>query len=87
LRNVWADFSGTINEFGAYEMAVRVLGPDRVVFGSDLSADFWGNAGRVLQLECTPETRYRIFYRNFLDLLAPRDRGRFELSQTSGQRR
>lgn len=81
LPNVWADFSGTINEFGAYEMAVRVLGPDRVVFGSDLSADFWGNAGRVLQLECAPETRDRIFYRNFLDLLAPRHRERFDPQQ------
>ncbi len=77
LPNVWADFSGTINEYGAYEMAVDLLGDTRVVFGSDLSADFWGNAGRVLQGGWTEETLDRIFRTNFIDLLAERDRPKF----------
>lgn len=47
--NVWVDFSGTINEYGAYEMAIQELGEDRVVFGTDLPADFHVNLGRVLQ--------------------------------------
>lgn len=77
LPNVKADFSGTINEYGAYEMAVELLGDERVVFGSDLSADFWGNAGRVLQGGWSEETLVRMFRENFIDLLAERDRARF----------
>src|SRR5205823_2709235 len=34
--NVSIDFAGSVNEYGAYELAVRELGEDRVVFGSDL---------------------------------------------------
>ena len=69
--NVWADFSGTINEYGAYRYAVEWLGAKRVVFGSDLSADFWGNAGRVLQEEFSTEVQRQIFSGNFLDMLRP----------------
>lgn len=47
--NVWVDFAGSVNEYGAYELTVRELGAHRVVFGSDLPADFHTNLGRVLQ--------------------------------------
>lgn len=70
--NVWVDFSGTVNEHGAYEQAVRDLGPDRVVFGTDLPADFWGNAGRVLQGNWPQATLDKIFAGNFEALCAKR---------------
>jgi predicted TIM-barrel fold metal-dependent hydrolase len=79
LPNVWADFSGTINEFGAYELALKLLGDRRVVFGSDLSADFWGNAGRVLQAKTDQQVLDRIFHGNFLDMLNPEHRDRFRM--------
>ena len=63
--NVWADFSGSVNEYGAYEMAVAELGPDRVVFGTDLPADFYVNLGRVLQGNWPRDVLDSILGRNF----------------------
>jgi uncharacterized protein len=70
--NVWADFSGTINEYGAYEQAIRELGEDRVVFGSDLPADFRGNLGRVLQGGWPRATLDKVLAGNFETMIAPR---------------
>lgn len=69
LPNVRADFSGTINEYGAYETAVKRLGEDRVVFGTDLPADFFGNLGRVLQGGWPEHVQDKILSRNFEQLL------------------
>lgn len=67
--NVWADFSGTVNEYGAYELAVAELGEERVVFGSDLPADFHTNLGRVLQGGRSRRMLERILAGNFEALL------------------
>lgn len=67
--NVWVDFAGTISEYGAYEMAVRELGEERVVFGTDLPADFHTNLGRVLQGNWPTETLEKILATNFETLL------------------
>ncbi len=67
--NVWADFAGSVNEYGAYEMAVRELGEDRVIFGSDLHADFHINLGRVLQGRWPPPTLEKILAGNFETML------------------
>ena len=69
LRNVWVDFAGTINEYGAYEMAVEELGPDRVVFGTDLPCDFQYNLGRVLQGNWPRRVLRRILAANFEEML------------------
>lgn len=67
--NVWVDFCGTVNEYGAYELAVEELGEDRVVFGSDAPADFHSNLGRVLQGGGSEATRAKILAANFETLL------------------
>ncbi|MFH1006985.1 MAG: amidohydrolase family protein [Candidatus Latescibacterota bacterium] len=67
--NVSVDYAGTINEKGAYETALRLLGPDRIVFGTDMPACFYTNAGRVLELEVPDAVKQQIFADNFLKLL------------------
>ena len=67
--NLAVDYAGTINEKGAYETALRLLGPDRIVFGTDMPACFYTNAGRVLELEASDAVKQRIFAGNFLRLL------------------
>jgi predicted TIM-barrel fold metal-dependent hydrolase len=67
--NVWADFSGSVNEYGAYELAIELLGEDRIVFGTDLPADFHLNLGRVLQGGWPSATLQKILAGNFESLL------------------
>ena len=55
---------------GAYELAVELLGPERVVFGTDLpGADYYVNAGRVLELDVPDATKQQIFADNILRIL------------------
>ena len=67
--NLAVDYAGTINEKGAYETALRLLGPDRIVFGTDMPACFYTNAGRVLELEVSDAVKQQIFADNFLRLV------------------
>jgi predicted TIM-barrel fold metal-dependent hydrolase len=67
--NVSVDYAGTVNEKGAYETALCLLGPDRIVFGTDMPSCFYTNAGRVLELEASDAVKQRIFADNFLRLL------------------
>ena len=68
--NVAVDYCGSINEKGAYEMGVDILGPDRVVFGTDLpGGDYYINAGRILELDASDEVKQRIFADNILRIL------------------
>ncbi len=68
--NVAVDYAGSINEKGAYEMGLELLGADRVVFGSDLPGGcYYINAGRVLELEVSDEVKQQIFAGNILQML------------------
>ncbi|HIE51849.1 MAG TPA: amidohydrolase [Armatimonadetes bacterium] len=66
---VKVDFAGTVNEWGAYEMALRELGEDRIVFGTDMPADYHLNLGRVLQGNYPEEVKQKILADNFEALL------------------
>jgi hypothetical protein len=67
--NVRVDFAGSVNERGAYEMAVWELGEDRVIFGTDLPADYLENLGRVLQCGFPEMTQAKILAGNFEAML------------------
>lgn len=64
LPNVWVDFAGTINEAGAYEMAVKELGEDRVLFGTDGPADYYHCLARVLNASIPEEAKRKILFEN-----------------------
>lgn len=62
LPNVAVDTSGTIIGAGEVALAVDRLGPDRVVFGSDLHhIDMAANVGKVLGAGLDAETEQRVF--------------------------
>ncbi len=68
--NVLVDYAGTINEKGAYEMGIELMGEDRVVFGTDLpGACYYTNAGRVLELDVPDRVKQKIFADNLLRVL------------------
>lgn len=72
LPNVCVDYSGTPNEAGAYEMAVRELGEDRVIFGSDGPGGIYlVNYGRVIEADLSALAREKILSENYLNLLPP----------------
>jgi predicted TIM-barrel fold metal-dependent hydrolase len=63
-KNVFADFSGTINEAGAYERAFEELGEDRVLFGTDGPANYHVCLQRVLGLPVPAATKRKILFEN-----------------------
>lgn len=63
--NVWTDPSGTFCETGMVEHAVRVLGPDRVMFGTDApGADYVNNIAKVAAADLPPDTIRKILADN-----------------------
>lgn len=63
--NVWSDFSGSYCETGTLENAVKTLGIERVLFGSDASGiDFFNNVAKVEEADLTAEQRRRIYHDN-----------------------
>ena len=55
--NIYTDPSGTYCETGMLEHAVKMLGPDRILFGSDApGADFVNNLAKVM---CAGHQRHR----------------------------
>jgi uncharacterized protein len=68
--NVHVDTSGAQPEAGIVEYAVRHLGADRIVFGSDwYGRDFGVQVARVLGAGLSPDDRYKVFTGNALRLL------------------
>ena len=68
--NVAVDYAGSINENGAYETGIDLLGEDRVVFGTDLpGAGYYVNAGRVLELDVSDEVKQKVFAGNIERML------------------
>jgi len=67
--NVWSDFSGSYCESDTIETAVRYLGEDRVLFGSDApGADYLNNWGKVVDANLTATQRHKIGYLNAREL-------------------
>jgi len=70
VPNLLYDTSGSQSEAGLVEYAVRRLGPDRVVYGSDWPIrDFGTQVGRILAADLGDEEKELIFYGNAARLL------------------
>ncbi|MBN1347363.1 MAG: amidohydrolase family protein [Phycisphaerae bacterium] len=63
--NVWADMCGSYCETGMIDYALRTIGPERILFGTDApGASFLNNLYKVLDTPLTPEQKRLIFHDN-----------------------
>ncbi len=64
LPNVWTDFSGSGCRMDDLPYALDLLGPDRIVFGTDMPGSFAMSYGQVLSAGLKPEDRRKILSGN-----------------------
>lgn len=63
--NVWTDMCGSYCETGMIDYALRTLGPERIIFGTDApGASLLNNLHKVLDTPLTDEQKSMIFHDN-----------------------
>jgi predicted TIM-barrel fold metal-dependent hydrolase len=63
--NVWTDMSGSYCETGMIDYALRLLGAERIVFGTDApGASFLNNLHKVLETPLSDQQKRMIFHDN-----------------------
>ena len=65
--SVYLDTSGSVIDEGMIEMAVRELGAERLLFGTDMTME--GGVGKILSADITEEQREMIFWKNMTGIL------------------
>jgi len=72
VKNLYSDLCGSDPTAGFTEMAVRELGPDRVLYGSDVGGrSFASQLGKVMGADLPDATRRQILGGNLRRLLEP----------------
>lgn len=66
-KNVYLDTSGSVTDEGIIEMAARILGADRLLFGCDTSMT--AGVGKLRGAQLSAEDKRKIFGGNMLKLL------------------
>jgi predicted TIM-barrel fold metal-dependent hydrolase len=69
-QSVYLDTSGSVIDEGMIEMAVRELGAERLLFGTDMTME--GGVGKILGADITAEQREMIFWKNMHEILERR---------------
>jgi uncharacterized protein len=71
-ENIWAEIAGSDPTAGFTEMAVRELGAERVIYGSDVGGRSFGSqVGKVLGANISDEAKELILGGNLRSLLRP----------------
>lgn len=71
-KNVFSDLAGSDPVAGYTEMAVRELGADRILYGSDVSGrSFSSQLAKVHGADISDEAKKKIFAENLIGLLTP----------------
>lgn len=65
--NIYVDISGSNNEAGMIEFALKYFGEDRLFFGCDNS--FYQGVGHVMAANLTEQQRKKIFFDNYNSIL------------------
>jgi hypothetical protein len=72
VKNLYSDLAGSDPTAGFVEMAVRELGPERVIYGSDVGGrSFASQLGKVLGADISDPVRSQIFSENLRRLMLP----------------
>jgi len=66
FKNVWSDISGSNFRNGEIEYALKHLGEDRILFGSDAMCGitFHTNVGKVAEMNVSDEVKEKIYWKN-----------------------
>lgn len=66
LKNVWTDVSGSNFRNGEIEYSLKLLGEDRILFGSDAMCgiNFHTNVGKITEMNVSDEIKEKIFWKN-----------------------
>ncbi len=68
-RNVYVDTSGSNNDEFMVDFAIKELGVERVLYGTDLSNSYFQGVGKVLCSNTTEEQKRKIFFENYNNVL------------------
>jgi Predicted metal-dependent hydrolase of the TIM-barrel fold len=68
-KNVWVDISCSIYMREAVDYAIKHLGAERVLFGTDMPGSFLVNYGQIEEADLSNEERELIYYKNALKIL------------------
>ncbi len=72
VKNLYADLAGSDPTAGFVEIAVRELGPGRIIYGSDVGGrSFASQLGKVMGADIPPAARDSILATNLRSLLLP----------------
>ena len=64
VPNVWCDWCGSIFRGDELAYALEYLGPDRLLYGTDMPGSFLVNLGQLLELDLSDADRDKILYGN-----------------------
>ncbi len=64
-KNVWTDISGSMFRLDDVDYTKKLIGADRILFGSDLpGASYLVNLGQIEEADLTQEEKEKIYYKN-----------------------
>ncbi len=81
-KNVYLDTSGSVIDEGIVDMAARILGVDRLLFGCDLSMT--AGVGKIRAVDLSPQDKQKILSGNLLALM--KHKGLSQFSRHDGPR-
>ncbi len=67
VPSIYTDTSGSQSDEGMVDLALKYIGEDRMIFGTDMN--FETGVGKVLSAKLTENQRKKIFFENFNNLL------------------
>lgn len=67
IPNIYVDCSGSNNEEGIVDGAIRILGEDRIFFGTDNS--FYQGVGKILASNTSEAQKRKLFFDNYNNML------------------
>ena len=65
--SIFIDTSGSVTDEAMVDFALKYLGEDRILFGTDLN--FETGVGKILAANLTERQRQKIFFENYNNLL------------------
>lgn len=72
--NVWVDISGSIFRRDEVDYTKKLIGADRILFGTDMPGSYFSNFGQIEDADLTTEERELIYSGNALRMLDREER-------------